>query len=72
MKDIDSRIDHRHQDTFPRKPIGPCLHRKKTGGRPRLVQGKEQPLWFFRVFNFRKCDHPRDIPLRDTQDRKAA
>ena len=70
MKDVDSRVDHRHQDTFSRKPIGPCLHRKKTGGRPRPVQGKKQPLWFFRIFNFGERDHSRHIPLRDPQDRE--
>ena len=72
MEIINAGIQDPHQNSPARKPLRPLLHQSKTRGCLCLVYGKEQPLWFFCIFNFFKPKDPRNFFLRYRKNSKAA
>ena len=69
MKIINPGIDNGHKHSFSAQIWRCLLQQIHTRGCLCLVNGKEQPLWFFNVFNLRKCANVRDQAFLHGQNR---
>ena len=69
MKIINPGIDNGYKHSFSAQIWRCLLQQIHTRGCLCLVNGKEQPLWFFNVFNLRKCADVRDQAFLHGQDR---